>query len=97
VLGATVVDVVAGAIALALILNQRAPSARRPEPWPTAEQRYVTDQLVAVYENTETTPQYGYIEDHHDGCGYTAGWVGFCTATGDLLEVVDRFTALAAD
>jgi chitosanase len=57
----------------------------------TAAQRVIMRQLVSVYENSTTTPAYGYVANLHDGCGYTAGWVGFCTATGDLLEVVRRY------
>ena len=92
---ATVVSVVFCALALALIWSPGVPSAR-PDVSLTPEQHYVMRQLVTVYENSTTTPQYGYIEDLHDGCGYTAGWVGFCTATGDLLQVVNRYGALAA-
>ncbi|MFI6206639.1 chitosanase [Streptomyces sp. NPDC051041] len=35
---------------------------------------------------------YGYIEDLGDGQGYTAGIVGFCTGTHDLLALVERYT-----
>ena len=30
----------------------------------------------------------GYIEDIHDGRGYTGGIIGFTSATGDMLDVV---------
>jgi len=36
--------------------------------------------------------QYAYIERLDDGRGYTAGRAGFTTATGDLLEVVERYS-----
>src|SRR6185312_1492868 len=39
-----------------------------------------------------TTFRYDYVEDLGDGRGYTAGRVGFCTGTGDLLDVVERYT-----
>jgi chitosanase len=90
---ATVVSVVA--CALALIWTPGVASAR-PKASLTPEQHYVMRQLVAVYENSSPTPQYGYVQNLHDGCGYTAGWVGFCTATGDLLQVVNRYDSLAA-
>ncbi|MFI9149032.1 chitosanase [Streptomyces sp. NPDC053367] len=35
---------------------------------------------------------YGAIEDPGDGQGYTAGIVGFCTGTHDLLVLVENYT-----
>jgi chitosanase len=58
----------------------------------TAQQITVMDDITAAFENHKVVPQYAAIENLHDGCGYTAGWIGFCTATGDLLEVVKRYT-----
>jgi chitosanase len=57
----------------------------------TPVQRGVADQLVSVFENSTTIIRYGYIQNLHDGCGYTAGRAGFCTATGDMLLVVERY------
>lgn len=52
--------------------------------------------LVSSAENSTTdyTGQYAYIEDIGDGRGYTAGIIGFTTGTGDLLDVVNRYTEL---
>ena len=52
--------------------------------------------LVSSAENSSTdyAKQYAYIEDIGDGRGYTAGIIGFTTGTGDLLEVVERYTEL---
>ncbi|MDQ1295727.1 MAG: chitosanase [Actinomycetota bacterium] len=52
-------------------------------------------QLVSSAENSslDWRAQYAYIEDIGDGRGYTAGIIGFCSGTGDLLEVVKRYTA----
>ena len=52
--------------------------------------------LVSSAENSSTdyAAQYAYIEDIGDGRGYTAGIIGFTTGTGDLLEVVKRYTEL---
>ena len=52
--------------------------------------------LVSSAENSSTdyAEQYAYIEDIADGRGYTAGIIGFTTGTGDLLEVVERYTEL---
>lgn len=46
------------------------------------------DQVVSAFENASTTVQYSYIENIHDGRGYTAGKAGFTTATGDFLDLV---------
>src|SRR5262249_19766743 len=37
--------------------------------------------------------QYAFIKNLNDGRGFTAGRAGFTTATGDLLDVVKRYTA----
>jgi len=58
----------------------------------TPEQKLRADRLISIFENSTMTLQYGYIEDIKDGRGYTAGRVGFCSATGDLLMVVERYT-----
>lgn len=52
--------------------------------------------LVSSAENSSTdyADQYAYIEDIGDGRGYTAGIIGFTTGTGDLLDVVKRYTEL---
>ena len=51
-------------------------------------------QLVSSAENSSLNwrAQYRYIQDIHDGRGYTAGIIGFCSGTGDMLEVVRAFT-----
>ncbi|KPC68354.1 chitosanase, partial [Streptomyces sp. NRRL WC-3753] len=36
--------------------------------------------------------QYRYIEDIGDGRGYTAGIIGFCSGTGDMLDLVELYT-----
>src|SRR4051794_38398220 len=58
----------------------------------TAAQHHRADQLVSTFENSTPVIQYGYIENIHDGRGYTAGRAGFTTATGDFLDVVERYT-----
>lgn len=40
---------------------------------------------------------YGYIEDLGDGQGYTAGIIGFCTGTHDLLDLVEHYTEAHPD
>ena len=51
-------------------------------------------QLVSSAENSslDWRAQYSYIEDIGDGRGYTAGIIGFCSGTGDMLELVEDYT-----
>ncbi|WP_229848047.1 chitosanase [Kitasatospora griseola] len=53
-------------------------------------------QLVSSAENStlDWRSQYPYIEDIGDGHGYTAGIIGFCSGTGDLADVITRYTQL---
>lgn len=55
----------------------------------------VAMQLVSSAENSslDWRGQFGYIEDIDDGRGYTAGIIGFCSGTGDMLELVEAYTA----
>ncbi|MFD8729281.1 chitosanase [Streptomyces sp. NPDC059611] len=50
-------------------------------------------RLVSSAENSslDWEAQYPYIEDIGDGRGYTAGIIGFCSGTGDLRKVVERY------
>ncbi len=52
-------------------------------------------QLVSSAENSslDWRAQYAYIEDIGDGRGYTAGIIGFCSGTGDMLELVELYTS----
>ncbi|MFB9838590.1 chitosanase [Actinoallomurus acaciae] len=51
-------------------------------------------QVVSSAENSslDWRAQYKYIEDIDDGRGYTAGIIGFCSGTGDMLKVVQAYT-----
>jgi chitosanase len=51
-------------------------------------------KLVSSAENSTLNwrGQYGYIEDIGDGRGYTAGIVGFCSGTSDMLALVTQYT-----
>lgn len=52
-------------------------------------------QIVCSAENSslDWKAQYKYIEDIDDGRGYTAGIIGFCSGTGDMLELVELYAA----
>jgi chitosanase len=54
----------------------------------------VAMELVSAAENSslDWRAQYKYIEDIGDGRGYTAGIIGFCSGTGDMLELVQAYT-----
>ncbi|BCM93613.1 chitosanase [Abditibacteriota bacterium] len=54
-------------------------------------------QLVSSAENStlDWRAQYAYIEDIGDGRGYTAGIIGFCSGTGDMLDVVEHYTKIS--
>ncbi|MFI6075009.1 chitosanase [Actinoplanes sp. NPDC051343] len=54
----------------------------------------VAMELVSAAENSslDWKAQYKYIEDIGDGRGYTAGIIGFCSGTGDMLELVQAYT-----
>ncbi|WP_269815379.1 chitosanase [Kribbella monticola] len=52
-------------------------------------------KLVSSAENSslDWKAQYKYIEDIDDGRGYTAGIIGFCSGTGDMLDLVKLYKA----
>ncbi|MEW2506922.1 chitosanase [Amycolatopsis sp. CA-161197] len=58
------------------------------------EKKDIAMQLVSSAENSslDWKAQYSYIEDIGDGRGYTAGIIGFCSGTGDMLELVQAYT-----
>ena len=80
------------------------PAGRRhPHPTPTTPtgtnlddpaKKNVAMQLVSAAENSslDWRAQFSYIEDIGDGRGYTAGIIGFCSGTGDMLELVEAYT-----
>jgi len=57
----------------------------------TARERNIADKLISVFENSTTTLQYDYAENLGDGRGITLGRAGFCTGTGDVLLVVQKY------
>jgi chitosanase len=51
-------------------------------------------ELVASAENSTLNwrREFAYIEDIHDGRGYTGGIIGFCSGTSDMLAAVAEYT-----
>ncbi|MFD8221148.1 chitosanase [Streptomyces sp. NPDC059697] len=58
------------------------------------DKKELAQKLVASAENStlDWRSAYAYIEDIGDGQGYTAGLIGFCTGTHDLLVLVEGYT-----
>ncbi|GHJ47739.1 hypothetical protein Cs7R123_50810 [Catellatospora sp. TT07R-123] len=76
--------------------------APSPSPSPTGRvdltdphKKDIAMQLVSSAENSSLNwrAQYAYIEDIGDGRGYTAGIIGFCSGTGDMLDLVELYTS----
>jgi chitosanase len=63
------------------------------------QMREIAFELVSTAENSslDWRAQFSYIEDIGDGRGYTAGIIGFCSGTGDMLELVRAYTATEPD
>jgi chitosanase len=59
-----------------------------------AAKKEIAMKLVSSAENSslDWQAQYGYIEDIDDGRGYTAGIIGFCSGTHDMLDLVTEYT-----
>ena len=59
-------------------------------PTQDAGWKEVALRITSTAENSTTnwTTAYSYIEDINDGRGYTAGIVGWCSGTGDMLVLV---------
>ncbi|MFE3517578.1 chitosanase [Streptomyces sp. NPDC059166] len=89
------------AAAAALLLAGCSPAASGPaeKNLDDPAKKDIAMQLVSSAENSslDWKAQYGYIEDIGDGRGWTAGIIGFCSGTGDLLRVVERYTEKRPD
>lgn len=91
----------------ALSISWSLPTARERGPVPVVvvapvtladpAKKEIAMELVSSAENSSLNwrAQYGYVEDIGDGRGYTAGIVGFCSGTGDMLALVQYYGTLA--
>ncbi|MGW5432165.1 chitosanase [Streptomyces sp. NPDC004059] len=84
----------AGVASGALLATQRAiaaPAAASGLDDPAKKE--IAMELVSSAENSslDWKAQYKYIEDIGDGRGYTAGIIGFCSGTGDMLDLVQLY------
>ncbi|MBY8883533.1 chitosanase [Streptomyces sp. PTM05] len=90
---------VAAALTVAFVPTAQAtgthPAADRPAKAAgislTDDQRYAIDEITNVFENGDITSGFAAIEDYGDGCGYTAGYIGFCTQTDDDVKLVTYY------
>ncbi|MFF0228615.1 chitosanase [Streptomyces sp. NPDC004629] len=83
-----------GAAALgALVAVPRATAAPAAPGLDDPAKKETAMKLVSSAENSslDWKAQYGYIEDIGDGRGYTAGIIGFCSGTGDMLDLVQLY------
>ncbi len=60
----------------------------------TSNQKAMAEAMTSIWENDTPILAYGYAENIHDGRGYTSGRAGFCTGTGDAIQVVDCYDKL---
>ncbi|MYR46227.1 chitosanase [Streptomyces sp. SID5910] len=84
----------ASLVAFLLSPVRAAAAAWRPAGLDDPAKKEIAMRLVSSAENStlDWTAQYGYIEDIGDGRGYTAGIIGFCSGTGDMLALVELYT-----
>ncbi|MFI7383761.1 chitosanase [Streptomyces sp. NPDC049813] len=89
-LGASVV----AAPLLSAQLAGAAPAASAASGLDDPAKKEIAMKLVSSAENSslDWKAQYGYIEDIGDGRGYTAGIIGFCSGTHDMLDLVELYT-----
>ncbi|MEU9733027.1 chitosanase [Streptomyces sp. NPDC048002] len=84
----------ASVVAIPLLTSPSAGAVRAPGLDDPAKKE-IAMKLVSSAENSslDWKAQYGYIEDIGDGRGYTAGIIGFCSGTGDMLDLVELYAA----
>ncbi|KAL4458377.1 hypothetical protein ABPG75_013242 [Micractinium tetrahymenae] len=63
----------------------------------TKDQERRMFQLTSIFENADTTLEYGYAERLGDDRGITFGFAGFTTGMDDGLMVVEEYTRLKPD
>ena len=75
------------------------PATTSPADLDDPAKKDVAMQLVSSAENSslDWRAQYAYIEDIGDGRGFTAGIIGFCSGTGDMLELVEAYSVTVPD
>ncbi|MEU4895915.1 chitosanase [Streptomyces sp. NPDC044780] len=79
--------------------HHSAPKAAAATGLDDPAKKEIAMKLVSSAENSsfDWRAQFSYIEDIGDGRGYTAGIIGFCSGTGDMLELVEYYTRQKPD
>lgn len=74
--------------------NSPTPPPPGPSDLASPAKKDIAMQIVSSAENSSLNwrAQYAYIEDIDDGRGYTAGIIGFCSGTGDMLDLVELYS-----
>ncbi|MFJ9025381.1 chitosanase [Streptomyces sp. NPDC102259] len=81
-------------VAAPLLTAQQATAAPAAKGLDDPAKKEIAMKLVSSAENSslDWKAQYQYIEDIGDGRGYTAGIIGFCSGTGDMLDLVQLYS-----
>ncbi|GAA0601828.1 chitosanase [Kribbella sandramycini] len=85
----------AAAPAAATLLARSANAAVQAVDLDDPAKKEIAMKIVCSAENSSLNWKnyYKYIEDIEDGRGYTAGIIGFCSGTGDMLELVELYAS----
>jgi chitosanase len=70
-------------------------TAAAPTGLAAPREKEIAMELVSSAENStlDWRTAFAYIEDIGDGRGYTAGLIGFCSGTGDMLQLIRSYVA----
>ncbi|UNM12551.1 chitosanase [Streptomyces formicae] len=73
--------------------------AKLPPGLDAPDKKEIAARLVASADHStlDWRSRYGAIADLGDGNGYTAGIIGFCSGTNDMLQLVEAYTAAHPD
>jgi chitosanase len=63
----------------------------------TREQKRRCEQYISIFENDSPQIDYGFVENFHNGNGFTSGRSGFTTASGTAHQVVKKYTERKPD
>lgn len=80
-------------------LTSGSPDDERTDGLAAPGKKEIAARLLASAESStlDWRGQYGAIEDLGDGNGYTAGVIGFCSGTHDMLQLVEAYTRTHPD
>jgi chitosanase len=69
-----------------------------PARWGLSEdQKRRIKAFTYLNENELARPRYEYIDNIHDGRGYTGGVIGFTMQSGSMLQIVEGYSAKRPD